>query len=205
MAKGKVIWIVTEGETDQEFYKKIIAQIRQNFNGKPFAVDKLKFYCAKGIGNFSKKIPKTFENDIVSKYPEEEKIIFLCYDVDVFDYAAKPPIDRKKVVKDLKRLGAKKIYHIKADKTIEDFFLIDEQGITDFLRLGKKYKVKKGLKGLELLKRMFKDANKTYFKGEKTEGLIEALDLKLIMANICVQLSQLCKELGYPCDKAKCS
>ncbi|MDD4156512.1 MAG: hypothetical protein PHY08_08075 [Candidatus Cloacimonetes bacterium] len=204
MSKGKHVWIVTEGETDEEFYKKVVGQLRQNFDGQQFKVDKLDYYCAKGIGNFAKKIPNTYKNKIVSKYPEQDKIVFLCYDTDVFDFSLKPPINKNKLAKDLKALGAKKIYHIKADKTIEDFFLVDSTGIINFLRLGKKYKVNKSHKGLDLLKKMYKDANKTYFKGEKTEGLIDALNLNLIMGSICKQLSNLCKELGYDCDKGLC-
>jgi hypothetical protein len=204
MQKGKVVWIVTEGETDLEFYKQIVAQLRSNFNNAPFGVDSLSFYCAKGIGNFARKISNTFKNKIAKDYPNHEKIVFLCYDVDVFDYSMKPPIDRKNVIKLLKTLGAKKVYQLKADKTIEDFFIMDIDGIKNFLGLGKKYNPKQNKNGLETIKKMFKDANRTYFKGEKIEGLVSSLDLNLVMSQICEQLSSLCQEIGYNCNKDKC-
>jgi len=81
--------------------------------------------------------------------------------------------------------------------------LIDIEGIKRFLRLPRRYKLP-NKSGLELLKQMFKDASKTYFKGERVSGLVDALDICLILTKICKQLSVLCNELGYKCSGDKC-
>ena len=100
--------------------------------------------------------------------------------------------------------GADKIIEIVAKNTIEDFFLYDIEGVINYLKLPKNYKVNKKKNGLETLNKMFKDANRVYFKGEKVEGLVKALDKKLILSKICSQIHILCKELGYKCNCDKC-
>jgi|SRR5690554_614568 len=203
MYEGSIIWFVTEGETDQEFYKKLINYIRELHHNKPFKVQKIDFFCARGIGNFSKKILRAFYGQIVRNYPNYKKIVFLCYDTDVFEYTAKPPIDRKKIIEALKEMGADQVHQIKAKRTIEDFFMIDQEGIQKFLRLSNKYKISSGLTGLKKIVKMHKDAQKTYFKGEKSEGLIDILDMELIMSKVGDKFLTLCKELGYDCNVIK--
>lgn len=46
---------------------------------------------------------------------------------------------------------------------------------------------------------MHKDAQKTYFKGEKSEGLIDVLNIELIISRVGRKFLTLCKELGYDC------
>lgn len=105
--------------------------------------------------------------------------------------------------KDFKNAGADKLIEIIADKTIEDFFLYDIDGIKNYLNLGKSYKVSFKNNGLETIKKMFEDANRVYFKGERVEGLVKSLNKKLILSNICSQIHILCKELGYKCNSRK--
>jgi hypothetical protein len=204
MTRPKMIWVVTEGQTDEEYYKQIIREIRKNNDNVPFSVDKIKHTCAKGIGRFEKKIPNVFKKDIIKAFPEHDKVVFLCYDQDVFQFASKPPVDRKRLESTLKECGASKVYHIRADKTIEDVFMKDPEGIKNHLRLSQNYRINTSLSGLDMIKKMFKDANRTYFKGEKTEGLIEALDLTRIMLETCPDLRNLCRELGVKCDGKRC-
>ena len=56
--------------------------------------------------------------------------------------------------KDFKNAGADKLIEIIADKTIEDFFLYDIDGIKNYLNLGKSYKVSFKNNGLEVIKKM---------------------------------------------------
>ena len=68
------------------------------------------------------------------KYKDYEKIVFLCYDTDVFEFTQKPSINWKEVENKLHELGVSKIYHLSADKCIEDWFLLDLQGILKLSR-----------------------------------------------------------------------
>lgn len=189
--------IVTEGQTDREFYKKILEFIKIKGEINKFPFETIDFICAKGIGNLQNKIINTIKDRFLSfdKIPETEKTIVLCYDLDVFEYNQNPPIDRVKVIKDIEALGDCKILKIEATNMIEDFFLFDFEGIKKFLGLKKNYKLKN--KGYEGLKKMFRDGGKTYFKGEKVEFFIDRLNLDIIFVNIQSELRELCKALGY--------
>lgn len=110
----------------------------------------------------------------------------------------------KKMINDFYEAGADKIIEIIADDCIECFFLKDIEGVKKFLKLGAKYKVP-NKKGLDLIKQMFKDGNRIYYKVAKVEGLVKALNINLILAQICYQISQLCDEFGYNCQRNKCN
>ena len=194
---NKVMLIVTEGETDEEFYKKILEYIKLKGNIDKFPFNKIDFICARGIGNLQNKIIRSIKNKLYvsQEMSDVRKTIVLCYDLDVFEYNQNPPIDRKYVIEEIKRLGDCSIITIEAKQTIEDFFLFDFEGIKKFLRLKKTYKLKR--KGYQGLKQMFRDCGKTYFKGEKVEGLIQQLNMDIIFENIKNDLRDFCAELGY--------
>lgn len=200
---NRVLVIVTEGLTDEEFYKKVMQTIKENNNNINYHFKKIDYICAYGISNFQNKIPNKFKYMYQNQYKDYDIIVCLCYDKDVFYYNQKPPIDRDKLKNDLLKFGATKVIQVAADKSIEDFFLIDIEGIKKYLRLPRNYKFPKK-SGLELIKQMFKDANKTYFKGERVAGLIDQLNINLILSKICNQLVSLCHELGYSCNGDKC-
>lgn len=204
MNKKRILVVYAEGETDEEFYKKIIDEIKKINDNLNFNFNKIKFICSKSIGRMHKKMLGKFKSDICcSKYNDYEKVVCFCYDYDVFEFNQNPPIDRAKMKKDFKNAGADKLIEIIADKTIEGFFLYDIDGIKNYLNLGKSYKVSFKNNGLETIKKMFEDANRVYFKGERVEGLVKSLNKKFILSNICSQIHILCKELGYKCNSRK--
>ena len=84
---------------------------------------------------------------------------------------------------------------LQARHSIEDWFLLDAKGIITFLRLPKKTKIAGG-NGYEKLKRLFKQANKMYYKGMKSNGMVERLDIEKIVQNVYDELYQLYRELG---------
>ena len=88
----------------------------------------------------------------------------------------KPPIKWNEVERDLRISGAADVIHIEARHSIEDWFLYDAEGIISFLRLSKKTKVI-GKDGYDKLKRLYKQANKMYYKGMKSNGMISRLDI----------------------------
>lgn len=145
-----------------------------------------------------------FKNEICSKYNGYEKVICFCYDYDVFEFNQNPPINRAKMKKDFKIVGADKIIEVVAENTIEDFFLYDLEGIKKYLKLPKAYKISIKKLGLETIKKMFEDANRIYFKGESVEGLVKELDKKLILSKICFKIQILRDELGCKCSYKKC-
>lgn len=205
MSKKRVLVIITEGETDEEFYKKIIDQIKKTNNNLVFNFDKIKYICSKSITRMHMKMLGKFKNEICcSKYGGYEKVVCFCYDYDVFEFNANPPINRKKMKKDFIDAGADKIIEIVAKSSIEDFFLYDPEGIKKYLKLEKTYKVPRCKNGLETIEKMFKDANRIYYKGDKVEGLVNVLNKRKILSKICAQLHPLCKELGCKCNCDKC-
>jgi len=62
----KVMLIVTEGETDEEFYKKLLEHIRTKMHLNKFPFDKINFVCARGIGNMQQKIVNVIERRLFS-------------------------------------------------------------------------------------------------------------------------------------------
>ena len=119
----------------------------------------------------------------------------LCSDTDVFDFAAKPPIKWDEVKKELTDNGAFKIIHVQAKRSIEDWFLYDIEGILGFLRLGKNTKVS-GKNGYDKLQRLYKQANKVYYKGIQSNGMIGRLNIEKIANAVKDQLNPLYKALG---------
>lgn len=201
----KCVVIYTEGETDYEFYNKVLNTIKNKIPDKIFKVDVLEKSCITGIGKFQKKLLNKFIKEIAKKYSKDyEIIVFLCYDTDVFEFGIHPPINRIKLEDELKNNGASKVVHIKANRTIEDFFMYDIDGIVNFLKI-QKPKNLKGLTGLEKLEKLFSKANRIYQKGHKCAGLVDSLNMDIIFPNICDEISPLCKQLGLDinCDSCK--
>ena len=190
-SKKRLLLMITEGPTDEEFYKKVIDIVRKKNNCSKFNFDEIKYMCSNGIGNMHK--------NMLSKFKFE-----LCDDKDVFKQNnTNPPINRTKMKEDFEKYGANKIIEIIADNMIEDFFLLDIEGIKKYLKVKKNYK-NSSKKSLELLKQIFKDGSRVYSKGTKATGLISSLDMPFILGKICSQIKPLCDELGFNCDGTKC-
>lgn len=198
----KCVVIYTEGETDEEFYDKVLSKIKDKLPEKRFKVDVLKKNCIMGIAKFQNKLVNKFAKEIVKNYGSDyEKIVVLCYDTDVFEFGTYPPVDRKKLEKDLIEKGASKVIHIKAKRTIEDFFMYDVDGVVKFLKIKKPQNIK-GSAGLDKLNNLFLKANRIYQKGHKCDGFIDSLDMDIIFPKICKEIKPLCIELGL---SEKCS
>ena len=97
----------------------------------------------------------------------------------MFQISQNPPVDWIDVEKKLYNLGASNVYHIKADKCIEDLFLLDIDGIVKFLKIKKTKLI--GNNGVERLENLFLKGNRIYQKGFTTKGFIASLNLSLIL------------------------
>lgn len=198
----RCIAIYTEGETDEEFYNKILDNLRDKIPNKRFNVEAIEKTCIRGIGNFSKKLLNKFKENVCLKYNNYEKIVILCYDLDVFFCSANPPVNREKLHNDLLAAGATKVIHIKANKSIEDVLLYDFEGIKKFLKLTKVTENDlPNNSGFIKIQFLFKKANRIYFKGYKIDKLINFLDLDKICNKFCNELKFLCNEIGVVCNK----
>lgn len=192
---SKCLVLFVEGETEVEFYKQVVANARKLHPGRMFDTS-IEYRCIKGIGGFKNEALRKFVKDIKVKY--EDNCVFtvaLCRDTDVFEFSPKPPVRWDEVENALLESGASKVIHVEARHCIEDWFLYDAESIIGFLRLNKKTKVS-GKSGYEKLQRLYKQANKVYYKGIKSNGMIEHLDIEKIVDIVKDQLNPLYKVLG---------
>lgn len=192
---NKCLVLFVEGDTEVEFYKQVIANARKLHPVGRFDTN-IEYRNVKGVGGFKSIALRKFVKEIKPKYEDDcEFTIVLCSDKDVFDFAPKPPIKWNEVKKELMNNGASKIIHVKAKRSIEDWFLYDIEGILGFLRLNKKTKVS-GKNGYDKLQRLYKQANKVYYKGIQCNGMIGRLDIEKIANAVIDQLNPLYKVLG---------
>ena len=192
----KCVIIFTEGETEEVFYNRLLNEIKIKTSTSKFYIDKLEKICLKGISKFDKKLINIYKNDLSKKYHNYEIVVFLCYDSDVFDFSTKPPVDWNYIEKNLYELGASKVYHIKAKTCIEDLFLIDINGICDFLKIDVPRNVR-GRNAVEKLNYLFYKGKRIYQKGYSTKGFIESLDISLILNKKYEMFENLVYELTY--------
>lgn len=190
----KLVVLFVEGETEFVFFNKLIAFLKNKKENKDKKCNKYKIINVRGVGNYALKAPAKFKHEIKPKFPSFFYILFCAYDTDVFQFSGIPPVNWQKVEKTLKKYGAKKVYHIKAEKMIEDWFLTDLEGLCSFLKL-KKILKPKGKDGNEKMKALFKKGNKIYQKGSYSHKFLESLDLQKIYTAQNEYLSDLEKEL----------
>lgn len=192
---SKCLVLFVEGDTEVEFYKQVVANTRKLHPAGRFDTN-IEYRNVRGVGGFKSIALRKFTKEIKPKYGNDcEFTIVLCSDTDVFDFAPKPPIKWDEVKKDLANSGAAKVIHVQAKRSIEDWFLYDIEGILGFLRLGKNTKVS-GKNGYDKLQRLYKQANKVYYKGIQSNGMIERLNIEKIANAVKEQLNPLYKALG---------
>ena len=197
---SKCLVLFVEGDTEVEFYKQVIANARKLHPAGKFDTY-IEYRSVGGVGGFKNIALRKFIKQVKTKYDNDcEFTVVLCSDTDVFEFASKPPIKWNEVKKELEANGAKKVIHVQAKRSIEDWFLHDLEGILKFLRLAKNTKVS-GKNGYDKLQRLYKQANKIYIKGNKSNGMIAHLDIDKIADDVKDQLNPLYKVLGV--DKTK--
>lgn len=189
---SKCLVLFVEGDTEVEFYKQVIANARKLHPAGKFDTY-IEYRSVGGVGGFKNIALRKFIKQVKTKYDNDcEFTVVLCSDTDVFEFASKPPIKWNEVKKELEANGAKKVIHVQAKRSIEDWFLHDLEGILKFLRLAKNTKVS-GKNGYDKLQRLYKQANKIYIKGNKSNGMIAHLDIDKIADEVKDQLNPLYK------------
>lgn len=202
--KKIVVVVFVEGDTEVEFYKKLINHLRSLCGGRLSC--EVKIHNLKGVGNYQSTAKRIFEKKIKQDYPANtyEYKVFLSYDTDVFEFARKPLVNWKTVISLLKTLGANEVYEIQAKSSIEDWFLYDRESIRSFLNISKNVEISK-CNGLSGLKSLFQKVNKTYVKGLKSTDLVDSLNMNVIFPKICCQIYTLCHAVGLNCDGKQCT
>ncbi|MEG1492137.1 MAG: hypothetical protein RR394_07775 [Oscillospiraceae bacterium] len=197
----KVVVIFVEGDTEIAFYNNLVSLLREKAGGKLSC--KVTTKNLRGIGNYENDIIRKMSKEIMPKSPQAQFYVMICYDTDVFKYAKKPPMD-KKVIKDkLRALGIRNVYCIEAKESIEDWFLLDKEGLLSSIGLAKSTRINGT--GINELERIFKLKNKTYTKGSKNYGFVNSLDIEKIAGQICSEICPLCHALGVKChSKQSC-
>ena len=198
--KEKVVVIFIEGETEIEFYKRLVSIVRDHCGGRLMcSVEPIN---ASGIGQYKDKVLRIFEKRIKRKYPNGEFHIALCYDHDVFEMGKNPPVNWYEVKRAFLDNGANDVQFIKAVHSTEDWFLCDIEGILQYLHLPINMKLPNG-NGYERLKVLFKRGKKIYIKGKSNGNFVQALDVEKILLANCLEISPLCKLLGVDCKQQK--
>ncbi|MDD2496793.1 MAG: hypothetical protein PHT78_00590 [Desulfitobacteriaceae bacterium] len=201
MSKGVVIFV--EGDTEEEFFAKMLDIIHDLCDGGRFPLAKVVVRNLKGFGKYKSKAQRVFTNEILSRNKGVTFTVILCHDTDVFDFSPKPPVNWTEVKKILRENGAAKVIQVKAKRSIEDWFLKDMSGLCKYLGLPNGTKCS-GENGQKKLGNLFRKANRVYIKGNKVVGLVDALNVRKIMTVICDDIKPLCKALGIKCSGDKC-
>ena len=79
----KVVVIFVEGDTEEEFYKVLLASLRKKCGGR--FLFNIVLNNVKGVGNYKSKVSRIFEKRIKKDYPGYQYDVILCYDTDVLN------------------------------------------------------------------------------------------------------------------------
>lgn len=192
---SKCLVLFVEGDTEVEFYKAVIAFAKEKRENKTFDTC-IECKNVKGVGGFKNIAHRKFVREIKPKYGNNcEFTVVLCSDTDVFELEQKPPVNWKDIQNKMLSAGAKTVIMVKARESIEDWFLYDVDNIISFLKLKKNTKIS-GRNGYDKLKRLYKQADKVYFKGMNSNGMVAKLDIEKISIEVKDQLAPLYKSLG---------
>lgn len=178
--KRKVMW--------HRYRHSNVRRMRREING----LANCNSYDAGSLTNMP-KTSKWFEEECAKKYLKKSLwTVFLCYDTDAYKYEVSPYYEGD--WKDLQdKIGkVKEIVDLAAAADIEDVLLMDFEGICKYIGVEKPDRsLLKGRKGSAKMKALFRSYGKTYHKGERTQSLIENLDLQKIIDSNILPLSQI--------------
>lgn len=195
MGLGKnIIFLFVEGESEKEFYEALYKFYKDTTRQELKCG--LEIINIKGIGRYEFKLPSKLKNEILPKYKGYTISVFCCYDTDVFELAEKPPTDWKIIKAKVAGLGISSFNEIKVKRMIEDWFLLDTNGICKYLSIKLPIKMAVG-NGYNKLKQLFRKGNKVYQKGSYCHKFMPFLDISFIRSKLKSELESLEKKLGY--------
>lgn len=168
--------VLVEGETEVQFYERLC---NEKLNGIPKRIKNLK-----GNYNINTKILDR-ATEFHRNHPDCTFDVYVCVDQEKVGV---PPFNRQFVEEKLKSIEKlKRITPVIAVIMLESLFFIDISGIYKFIRAKKSKRNKKKYSNFRKLShrelsRLFKQFGKYYNKGIRCEGLVNALNLNLIIS-----------------------
>lgn len=197
----KRLTIFVEGDTDKLFFSLLISFLFKNANKKPWDKYRFKIVALNGICNADSMI-----KDNVLYLKDKDKFddtVCLIHDTDAFEFQKKPPISIERVERISKQSGCS-FLEIPISHNVEDMIAFSLNEILNYLGLPKNHQIPKDLTGLELLKKLHKDAGQYYIKGNKCEELLKCLNYSSISKKYCSVLKPLCDYLELGCKQKFC-
>jgi hypothetical protein len=192
MSKYAIV-VFLEGKSDKVFINGYLDYLKDKYGRDP---DKrlIKIMPLNGIGNYKAKAIRKLKNEIIPNNADYSIIAACLYDTDVFEWSPNPPFDWLEIEKALYDNGASNVVLIKAEHHIEDWFLKDFQSICKHLGI-KARKSISGKSGVDKMKKLYNEANRTYSKGE-TDSFVHCLNMNKIEKEVGQELGKL-EELLY--------
>ncbi|MBR0116747.1 MAG: hypothetical protein IJM04_05620 [Prevotella sp.] len=178
--KPSHVLIFVEGDTDEVFFKALLAYYAQvsTHSILPYDVCNLK-----GVTRYTSKLLAKLRNEYLPnsrKGGYKIKTVCCSYDTDIFERKYPQIVNWSTISKSVKRMGIEEFIQVGVRTSIEDWILDDIQGICQFLKLKEvptSFKCKDGYgKMLEL----YGKARRVYKKGYETRELINTLDMSVI-------------------------
>jgi len=148
----------------------------------PFlTIGKIKICSCEGINQIAQKgVSHIRRLKNMKQINTKQVVVAACYDTDRGNQQSQ--FDRSKFIEGIKGLDIApgKIIFCAADRTIEDWILIDAKGVLDFLNLPSDTKID-GKTGKKKLERLYNKKGKTYIDRDDTADLIARLDMGKIL------------------------
>ena len=194
------IALIMEGDTEKYFYEEVLKRIckdnnitiEEKFNdeeGSTFyeivkdnKILLLKIKNAETITQITNQF-LWFKNFCHDKCNNINWSVVLCYDTDGNDFSIFKEADWKSLKEDIVSMQNVDLIDCYAHTDIEDLFLIDIDGIKNFLGISNNITIKlRGRKGKVKLKNLYTDyTDKTYHEGRRALPLIQSLNLRKII------------------------
>ena len=192
----KRLTVFVEGETDELFFRLLVANLFKTARKKVWSKERLDFVPLDGICNAEAII----ENAIADLTDRERfsDTVCLIHDTDAFEYQKKPPVHFDKVKRIAERNGCC-FFSIPVSRNVEDMIAFSLPEIRRHLNISPSFSLPRGLGGLETLKKLYKEAGKYYIKGHKSEDMLRCLDYPSISKKYCSVLKPLCDYLELDC------
>jgi hypothetical protein len=175
------ILLLYEGDTEEEFYKSIIA-IKIPKRKIRITYDNLKGITT----NINRKVLNKVYKHLSNNESEGKINVFVAIDREG-DRTNESPLDIPKlkatIAQETNRIA--EVIEIIATQDIESWFLIDIEGIYTFLKVPVAHRNTNKFKNTEAfnnrsLSNLFRTHNRVYFKGRRVAGLIDQLDINKI-------------------------
>ena len=178
------ILFLYEGATEPAFYNKIFNNYLPH---RRIRIRKKNLY---GISNITKKVASQIERHLLTNSDENHIHVFVAYDREG-PRIIESKLNTEFLIRNFVSPGSgiQSINEIIATQDLESWLFFDIEGIFNFLRVPKSKRNVKKYRNTESIKnytlaQLFKDCNRTYFKGERVENFLDSLDIDKIYANV---------------------